>query len=103
MRIRVRRVGGIAGNIALAAELDTADLPSGDGDAAGGRRRRAAVGGAAAAEPPHPDAFRYEVDLPDEPERGTAVLQEDGLGGALAPLGEHLTAHGVVGPSRRPG
>ncbi|MEA2446302.1 MAG: hypothetical protein QOJ12_3598, partial [Thermoleophilales bacterium] len=25
------------------------------------------------------------------------------LGGDLAFLGEHLTAHGVVGPSRRPG
>ena len=32
--------------------------------------------GAAAAAPPHPDAFRYEVDLPDEPDRGTAVLRE---------------------------
>ena len=30
VRIRVRRVGGIAGNIALAAELETADLPSDD-------------------------------------------------------------------------
>ena len=59
--------------------------------------------GRAAGAPPHPDAFRYEIDLPEEPERGLAVLQEDGLGGGLAPLGEHLTAHGVVGPSRRPG
>ena len=48
-------------------------------DPAGGRRR-APPWGAAAAAPRHPDAFRYEIDLPDEPERGLAVLQEDGGG-----------------------
>ena len=102
MRIRVRRVGGFTGNVALTAELDSATLP-----AAAGKRLEAAVDGlpwgAAAGVPPHPDAFRYEIDLPDQPGRGLAVLQEPELGGALAPLGEHLTTHGVVGPSRRPG
>ena len=75
MRIRVRRVGGIAGNIALAAELETADLPSDDA-----ARLEEALGGlpwgAPAAEPPHPDAFRYEVDLPGRARPGTAVLGE---------------------------
>jgi hypothetical protein len=102
VRIRIRRVGGFTGNIALTAELDTAQLP-----AAEATRLEDAVGrlrwGAAAAAPPHPDAFRYEIDLPEQAERGLAVLQEAELNGALAPLGEHLTAHGVVGPSRRPG
>ena len=42
VRIRVRRVGGIAGNIALAAELQTADLPSADA-----ARLEEALGGAA--------------------------------------------------------
>jgi hypothetical protein len=102
VRIRVRRVGGFTGNVALTAELDSASLP-----AAAGTRLEAAVDGlpwgAAAGVPPHPDAFRYEIDLPDQPGRGVAVLQEREFGGALAPLGEHLTAHGVVGPSRRPG
>ena len=101
MRIRVRRVGGFAGNIALAAELETADLPSEDA-----ARLEGAVGnlpwGAAAVPPPHPDAFRYEVDLPDQPDRGTAVLQEPQLTGELDPLRTHLKEHGVVGPSRRP-
>jgi hypothetical protein len=101
VRIRIRRVGGFTGNVALTAELDTTQLPSGDAT-----RLQAAVDGlpwgASAAAPPHPDAFRYEIDLPDQPERGLAVLQEPELGGALAPLGEHLTTHGVVGPSRRP-
>jgi hypothetical protein len=95
-------VGGFTGNVALTAELDSATLP-----AAVGSRLEAAVSslpwGRPAGEPPHPDAFRYEVDLPDQPERGLAVLREPELGGALAPLGEHLTAHGVVGPSRRRG
>jgi hypothetical protein len=102
VRIRVRRLGGIAGNIAFAAELETADLPSDDA-----ARLESAVEslawGRPAGEPPHPDAFRYEIDLPDQPDRGLAVLQERGLVGALAPLHEHLTAHGVAGPSRRPG
>jgi emfourin len=102
VRIRVRRVGGFTGNMALAAELDTAQLAADDAT-----RLEGAVGdlpwGAAAAAPPHPDAFRYEVDLPDDPERGTAVLQERQLTGDLDLLKSHLKEHGVVGPSRRPG
>ena len=102
MRIRIRRVGGFAGNVALTAELDTAQLPAGKATHLEDAVARLPWGRAAGA-PPHPDAFRYEIDLPEEPARGLAVLQEPELSGALAPLGEHLTAHGVVGPSRRPG
>ena len=95
-------MGGFAGNIALAAVLDTAELPADDAS-----RLEGALGGvpwgAVAAEPPHPDAFRYELDLPDQPERGTAVLQEGQLAGELGRLRAHLKEHGVVGPSRRPG
>jgi Emfourin len=102
VRIRVRRLGGIAGNIALAAELETADLPSGDA-----ARLEAAVGalpwGAPAPEPPHPDAFRYEVDLPDEPDRGTAVLGEAEMDRGMEPLRTQLKRDGVVEPGRRPG
>jgi hypothetical protein len=102
VRIRIRRVGGFTGNVALTAELDSASLPAGVG-----ARLDAAVGqlpwGRSGGEPAHPDAFRYEIDLPDQPEQGLAVLGEPEMGGALAPLGEHLTSHGVVGPSRRPG
>ena len=101
MRIRVRRVGGIAGNIALAAELETADLPSGDAT-----RLEEAVGalpwGAPAPEPPHPDAFRYEVDLPDEPERGTAVLGEVEMARGMDLLRTQLKRDGVIEPGRRP-
>jgi hypothetical protein len=102
VRIRIRRVGGFTGNVALTAELDSATLP-----APAGARLESALGslpwGRSAGQPPHPDAFRYEIDLPDQPERGLAVLQERELGGDLAALGAHLSAHGVVGPSRRPG
>jgi hypothetical protein len=102
VRIRVRRVGGIAGNIALAAELDTAERPPEEA-----ARLVAAVHGlrwgAPASAPPHPDAFRYEVDLPDSPDKGTAVLQEPELAGDLEPLRVQLKEHGVVGPSRRTG
>ena len=102
MRIRVRRVGGIAGNIALAAELETADLPSDDA-----ARLEQALGGlpwgAPAAEPPHPDAFRYEVDLPDEPDRGTAVLGEAEMERGMALLQAQLKREGVIEPGRRPG
>ena len=101
MRIRVRRVGGIAGNIALAAELETADLPSDDA-----ARLEEAVGGlpwgAPAAEPPHPDAFRYEVDLPEDPERGTAVLGEAQMERGMELLRTQIKREGVVEPGRRP-
>ena len=102
MRIRVRRVGGIAGNIALAAELETAELPPDDA-----ARLEEALGGlpwgAPAGEPAHPDAFRYEVDLPDEPARGTAVLGEAEMERGMEMLRLHLKKDGVVEPGRRPG
>lgn len=100
MRIRVRRVGGIAGNIALAAELDTAQLPPDDA----GRLEEVVAGlpwDAAAGAPPHPDAFRYEVGLPDEPARGTAVLEESDLVGDRDLLRTHLQQAGVIEPARR--
>ena len=102
MRIRVRRVGGIAGNIALAAELETADLPAEDAT-----RLEEALGtlpwGVPAGEPPHPDALRYEVDLPDDPDRGTAVLGEAQMQRGMELLRTQLKREGVIEPGRRPG
>jgi hypothetical protein len=101
VRIRVRRVGGIAGNIALAAELETASLPSEEAT-----RLEETLGtlpwGLPAAEPPHPDAFRYEVDLPDEPDRGTAVLGEAEMEHGMDLLRTQLKREGVIEPGRRP-
>jgi len=102
VRIRVRRVGGFTGNVALGTEVETTRLPADTGP-----RLEAALDGLpwgeAAGPPAHPDAFRYEVDLPDQPERGTAVLGESQLTGDLGVLRSELKQHGVVGPSRRPG
>jgi hypothetical protein len=101
VRIRVRRVGGITGNIAVAAELETANLPSDEAT-----RLEEALGtlpwGAPAGEPPHPDAFRYEVDLPDEPDRGTAVLGEAQMEHGMELLHTQLRREGVIEPGRRP-
>jgi hypothetical protein len=102
VRIRVRRVGGIAGNIALAAELETAELPA----VQASQLEEALSGlpwGAPAPEPPHPDAFRYEVDLPDEPDRGTAVLGEAQMEHGMELLRTQLKREGVIEPGRRPG
>jgi hypothetical protein len=102
VRIRVRRVGGIAGNIALAAELDSAQLPGGEAI----RLEEALAGlpwGAPGEVPPYPDAFRYELDLPDQPERGTAVLGEEQMNGGLDVLRSHLQRNGSVEPARRRG
>ena len=101
MRIRVRRDGDVPRYAAHAAELQTADLPAADA-----ARLEEALGalpwGSPAAEPPHPDAFRYEIDLPDEPERGTAVLGEAEMERGMDLLRLHLTRDGVVEPGRRP-
>ena len=94
-------MGGIAGNIALAAELETTQLP--EDDAA--KLQSVVAGlpwGAAAGVPPHPDAFRYEVELPDEPHRGAAVLEEGDLVGDRDLLRTHLQRSGVIEPRRRP-
>lgn len=92
MRISVRRRGGFAGNIAVGTELETAELPE-----AQGRQLESAVDrlpwGRPAAPPSHPDAFRYEFALPDDPGRGIAVLGEQDLDDGLAPLLERLRPH----------
>ncbi len=100
MRIRVRRVGGFAGNVALAAELETAQLPPDDASRLEGAVE-ALPWGAAIGASPHPDAFRYEVQLPDEPGRGTAVLEESELAGDTELLRTHLQRAGVIEPARR--
>lgn len=102
MKVRIRRRGGLAGNITVGAELDTADLPAEDCE-----RLQSALGrlpwGGPAPTAPHPDAFRYELSLPDSPERGTAVLAEaDVDDDALEPLLDRLRTAGAVEPPERP-
>jgi hypothetical protein len=82
--------------MSVSAELDTASLP-GEG---AGRLENAVAGlpwGRPAAPPSHPDAFRYEITLPGDPARGTAVLGEAEAGDdALAPLLDRLAEAGTV-------
>jgi Emfourin len=92
VKVAVRRRGGFAGNVAVGAELETADLPEPQC-----RALESAVArlpwGRPAAPPLHPDAFRYEVTLPDDPGRGTAVLGEQDVDEDLAPLLDRLRPH----------
>jgi emfourin len=96
VKVRIQRRGGFAGNISVSAELDTTTL-TGDG---AGRLDQAVAGlpwGRPAAPPSHPDAFRYEITLPDEPDRGTAVLGEAEAGDdALVPLMDRLAQAGTL-------
>ena len=96
MKVSIRRRGGFAGNVSVSAELDTAAV-RGDG---AGRLEQAVAGlpwGRPAAPPSHPDAFRYEITLPDDPGRGTAVLGEAEAGEeALAPLLDRLAEAGTL-------
>lgn len=96
MKVAIRRRGGFAGNISVSAELDTSTLAGGRA----GRLDRAVAAlpwGRPAPPPSHPDAFRYEVTLPDDPDRGTAVLGEAEAGDeALAPLLDRLAEAGTL-------
>ena len=96
MRVRIRRRGGFAGNVVLGAVLDTADLPAGSA-----QRLETALAalpwGAPGAPPPHPDAFRYELSLPDDAGRGTAVIgEQEADDDALSPLLDRLRSAGTL-------
>lgn len=92
--MHVRRRGGLAGNISLGAELDTAALSGADAQRVESALGRLAWG--APAQVTHPDAFRYEISLPESPERGTAVVAEDQMAEDLGPLLDHLQREGVI-------
>jgi hypothetical protein len=98
VKIGIRRRGGFAG-VTVGAELDTASLPADEG-----RRLDSAVEQLPWGRPPapaaHPDAFSYEVSLPDDPGRGTVVLGEQDVDDDLAPLLDRLRHGGSLQPPR---
>ncbi len=102
MRLRIRRLGGIAGNVAFGTDLDTAELPADDASRLEAALGRVPWGGPAPA-PAHPDGYRYEVAVPDEPGRGTTVLGEGDLQGDLAVLRIHLERTGAPVPRHQRG
>ena len=98
MRVKIKRRGGLAG-VALAAELDTAEL--GEDPA---RRVDAAIvrllSSRTAARMPHPDAFDYEIVVAGRDE--AIRLGENELPSDLEPLLVALSKHGSIERSRLP-
>jgi emfourin len=95
VHVHITRRGGIAG-IPLSAEFDTGTL-----DREQAARIEHAVmqvvrsQGAARRVPPHPDAFEYEIALPEHGE--TARVGESDLPAELRPLVKKLAAPGRPG------
>jgi emfourin len=83
MRLRVRRLGGLAG-VKLGADVDTDDLPGGHSPALDHALRGLAWGSESAA--PHPDAFRYELTKLDDPARPSVIVGEHEVPSELHPL-----------------
>ncbi|MDQ6816114.1 MAG: hypothetical protein M3018_01740 [Actinomycetota bacterium] len=95
MRIRIRRRGGLAG-VTLRADVDTAELESATAARVEGALARLLTT-AGPVSTPHPDAFEYEIGIPD---RGEAVsFGEHDVPADLQPLVELVARDGS--PERR--
>jgi hypothetical protein len=73
MRLRIRRLGGIAG-VTLKTHVDTGELPAESGSEIDATFRELAS--RAPAGPPQPDAFRYEITQLDDPNEASVLLDE---------------------------
>jgi hypothetical protein len=96
--LRIRRLGGIAG-VRLRTELDTSELPP----ALGARVEEAvrSLSGHSPTEPPHPDAFRYEIDRIDDPSSAPVSIDERDLSPELRDLVEQAVESAEIeGPDR---
>jgi hypothetical protein len=93
VRLRIRRLGGIAG-VRLRAELDTSDLPADRSAEIEGAIR--GLRGRAASGPPRPDAFRYEITTLDDPDSTPLTLEERDVPEPLAPLIEAVSQSGEI-------
>jgi hypothetical protein len=93
VRLRVRRLGGIAG-VTLRSHLDTTELP-GEETARVERAVRDRAGHVPAAAP-RPDAFRYEITPLDEQGLKPIVLDEHEVPAELRPLVDSVKASGEI-------
>jgi hypothetical protein len=93
VRLKIRRHGGIAG-VTLHAQLDTAELPPGQRPRVEDAVR--ALAGKAPAEPPHPDAFRYEITALDDPDSAPLLLDEREVPPELEGLIERVSESGEI-------
>jgi hypothetical protein len=98
VRLQIRRRGGLAG-VALRADLDTAEF--GSETAARVDQAVARLLGSAGAAPPtpKPDAFEYEITVPDRGD--SVVVGEHEMPSDLEPLIEKLSKVGHIEASRR--
>lgn len=95
MRLRIRRLGGIAG-VTLRSHVDTSELPAGEAVAVERAVRERA--GKEPTAPPRPDAFRYEISAPDEPELDDIVIHEHEVPPELKSLVESVSSSGEIEP-----
>ena len=99
MRVQITRRGGLAG-IPLSAELDTASFQQDTAAQLEQALRELLARGKHRTVPTHPDAFEYEISLP---ERGQSTrVGESELPPQLQPLLQRLATEGQLGspPSR---
>ncbi len=93
MRLKIRRLGGIAG-IALQTQLDTAELPAGEAPRVEGAVR--ALAGKVPLGPPLPDTFRYEITRLDNPDSAPVLLDERDVPPELEGLIERVSESGEI-------
>jgi hypothetical protein len=93
VRLKIRRLGGIAG-VVLQARFDTAELPAGEASRVEGAVRALAV--RAPSGPPLPDAFRYEIARLDDPDSAPIVIDEHDVPPELAGLIERVSESGEI-------
>jgi len=99
MRVRITRRGGLAG-IALTAELDTASFDKATATRLDEALEKLVQRGGESATPPHPDAFDYEIVLPEHGR--SARVGEPDMPPQLQPLLQELTTKGELGPPSDP-
>lgn len=99
MRVQITRRGGLAG-IALSAELDTESFDKDTAKRLEDELEQLVARGDERTTPPHPDAFEYEIVMP---ERGkSARVSETNLPQQLQPLLRELTTKGKLGSTQDP-
>jgi len=93
VRVRVRRLGGLAG-VKVRADVDTDELSGVDTPAVDRALGGLAWGSESAA--PHPDAFRYELTKLDDPDRPSVIVGEHEVPSELRPLLDAAKERGEV-------
>lgn len=78
----------------LRRDLETTELPTEEADAVERTVRERA--GEAPSTPPRPDAFRYEITAPDEPELAPVLVHEHEVPPELRGLVDSVSSSGEI-------